>query len=125
MSAELFRKSAMQTLSSPEQLDQLLKITRPRAWIALGAIGMVIGVALLWSIFGSLPTTVAGQGVIIRTGGTANIVAIGSGVVSELKNFHVGDRIVKGQILGRIPQPVQIALLGLDLQFHCRLRNAT
>jgi NHLM bacteriocin system secretion protein len=105
MSSELFRKTAMQTLSSPEQLDQLLKITRPRAWIALGAIGVVLGAALLWSIFGSLPTTVAGQGIIIRAGGTSNIVAVGNGVVSELRNFHVGDKIEKGQILGRIPQP--------------------
>lgn len=101
----LFRESALQTLSSPEQLDQLIKITQPRSWIVLATLGCILGVTVLWSIFGSLPTTIKGPGVIIRTGGTSNIVALGNGVVTEFGNFKTGDVIHKGDIIGRVNQP--------------------
>jgi HlyD family secretion protein len=106
MSTELFRKSALATLSSPEQLDQLMKITRPRSWIALSVMALVLVVAILWSVLGSLPTSVAGNGIIMRKGGIFNIVATGNGSVSDLQDFKVGDKIKKGQILGHVAQPV-------------------
>jgi len=105
MQDELFRKSALQTLSSPEQLDQMLKITRPRAWIALSAIGAMLAATLAWSIFGTLPTRVTGQGIIMRYGGIFDIVAFGNGVITELGDFKIGEVIHKGQRLGRIAQP--------------------
>lgn len=106
MSTELFRKSALEKLSSPEQLDQLMKITRPRSWIALGAMALILAVAILWSVFGSLPTSVSGQGIIMRKGGVFDIVATGSGRISDLQDFKIGEQINKGQILGHISQPV-------------------
>lgn len=119
MPTELFRKSALETLSSPEQLDQLMKITRPRSWIALGAIALVLAVALLWSVFGSLPTSVSGQGIIMRKGGTFDIVSTGAGVISNLQDFRIGDKIKKGHILGHISQPAldqQIKAAKADLE---------
>ncbi len=106
MSTELFRKSALETLSSPEQLDQMMKVTRPRSWIALSAMALVLFGAILWSVFGSLPTSVGGSGIIIYEGGVYNIVANGSGTLSGLPNFRAGDKIKKGQTLGHLTQPV-------------------
>ncbi len=37
--AVIFRKVALERLSSPEQLDQLLQVTDPKGWLALGALG--------------------------------------------------------------------------------------
>lgn len=102
----LFRESALQNLSSPEQLDQLIKITQPRAWIVLATIGFILVVAVLWSIFGSLPTTLTGEGIIIRAGGTFDIVALGNGVVADFGDFKTGDTIHKGDIIGHVAQPV-------------------
>lgn len=106
MTSPLFRQSALQNLSSPEQLDQLIRITRPRAWIVLAALGFVLGATLLWSIFGSLPTSISGQGLIIGKGGTYNIVALGGGVVTDFGHFDTGQQIRKGQVLGHVSQPV-------------------
>lgn len=102
----LFRESALQNLSSPEQLDQLIKITQPRSWIVLTTLGFILVAAVLWSIFGSLPTTLTGEGVIIRAGGTVSIVALGSGVVTDFVDFKVGDTVHKGDIIGHVAQPV-------------------
>ena len=42
MSASFFRKSALEKLSTPEKLDQLIKVTGTKAWIALITIIVII-----------------------------------------------------------------------------------
>lgn len=106
MANPLFRETALQNLSSPEQLDQLIKITRPRAWLVLATLGFVLVVTVLWSVFGSLPSTLSGQGIIVRQGGTYNIVALGSGVIIDFEGFKTGQTIRKGQVLGHVTQPL-------------------
>lgn len=101
----LFREAAMQSLSSPDQLNQLVKVTQPYSWIALTAAGLAIAVALVWSIFGRLPTVVSGEGILIRKGGTFNIVAQGSGVVTEIADLEPGKSVTRGQLLARLAQP--------------------
>lgn len=123
----LFRESALQNLSSPEQLDQLIKITQPRSWIVLATIGFILVVAVLWSIFGSLPTTLTGQGIIIRAGGTFNNVALGNGVVTDFGDFKVGDTIRKGDIIGHVDQPVlaqQIEAAKIELDRLEKVNNS-
>ena len=106
MANPIFRETALQNLSSPEQLDQMVKITRPRAWLLLSTLGFVLVATIVWSLFGSLPSTLSGQGIIIRTGGTYNIVALGSGVVVEFEAFKTGQVVRKGQVIGRVAQPL-------------------
>jgi HlyD family secretion protein len=105
MKRELFRKTALENLSAPEQLDAALQVTKPRAWIALFALALVLAAVLTWSMLGTLPANVHGQGIIMREGGTFNIVAFGNGVITEMTELHVGDAVKKGQPLGRIAQP--------------------
>jgi HlyD family secretion protein len=105
MSNPLFRESALQSLSSPEQLDQLIKITRPRSWIALSTIGFILLATLIWSVFGTLPTNLKGAGLIIRKAGAFNIVALGNGIVTDFDELKVGDTVHKDQIIGHIAQP--------------------
>src|SRR5437588_6790713 len=98
MKTEIFRKVSIERLSSPEQLDQLLKVNSSRSWAALLAILVLLGVIVVWAFKGSIATTAPGQGVIIRTGGVLNVVSNGSGVVATL-NIKVGDRIRKNQVI--------------------------
>jgi multidrug resistance efflux pump len=106
MANPLFRESALQNLSSPEQLDQLIKITPPRAWLMLATLAFVLGAAVLWSVFGSLPSMLFGQGIIIRAGGTNNIVSSGNGVLTHFARFKPGEAVHKGQVLAHISQPL-------------------
>src|SRR5262249_6294354 len=46
-----FRKTALDRLSSSEQLDRLLQVTSPRGWIALVGLGLLLAASLLWGIF--------------------------------------------------------------------------
>ncbi len=78
MDRSIFREVALERLSSPDELDRLLRVTDTKAWIALIAAFGLIAVALVWGYQGRLPSTVSGQGVIVRTGGVLNVVAAGS-----------------------------------------------
>ena len=104
MNTAIFRKVSIERLSSPEQLDQLLKVNSLRSWVALIGILMLLGLTVVWAAQGSIATTAPGQGVIVRTGGVLNVVSSGSGVVTAL-NIKVGDRIRRDQVIARVAQP--------------------
>ena len=100
----LFRKTSLERLSSPEQLDQLMQITTPKSWIALSALGVMLVFAILWSIFGKIPTNVNGVGVLIRPGGVFSVESRGSGPIIEYY-VHTGEQVQKGQKVAHIDQP--------------------
>lgn len=101
----LFRKAALDRLSSPEQLDQLIGLTRARDWIAFLTLLCLIGLALGWSILGRVPERVKGSGILIATGGrVVDAVSVGDGTLSEIL-VPVGSRVTQGEIIARIIQP--------------------
>lgn len=71
--ADLYRKSALEKLASPEQLDRMIVLTPPTFWLAMaGAVGIILA-ALLWSVFGRLPVTVQAQGILLSTQAVAQV----------------------------------------------------
>jgi HlyD family secretion protein len=104
MARSIFRDVALERLSSPDELDRLLRVTDSKAWIAQLAIFGLIAAALVWGYKGRLPSVTSGQGVIVRRGGVLNVVAAGSGVVAQL-SVTVGDKISAGQIVAVVAQP--------------------
>lgn len=99
----LFRKAAMDKLSSPERLDVAMEITSPKGWIALFTVaGMLAGV-LVWSWFGSMPSKVDGQGILISGGTLQEIRATGSGVIQRF-DVRVNDLVQVDQVIGEIRQ---------------------
>lgn len=99
----IFRKVALERLSSPEQLDQLMQVTDPKGWLALCALGALLAAGLAWGIWGAIPTEAAGDGILLRRGGVSDLVATGSGPVQEVL-VAVGDVIAKGQPVATIHQ---------------------
>jgi HlyD family secretion protein len=99
----IFRKTSLERLSSPEQLDQLLQAVRPSGWIALASLLALLGAALLWAWFGSIPTEARGAGLLLRQGGVTDLVATGNGQIDEVL-VAVGDLVRKGQEVARIRQ---------------------
>jgi hypothetical protein len=64
MSGQLFRKTALERLSSPEELDSLMQVTNPKGWMALLALGGLVLVAVVWGFFGSVPVKATAHGVL-------------------------------------------------------------
>ncbi len=103
LSKRLFRESALERLSSPEQLDQQLQVTSPKGWIALIALWGVIAAVILWSIVGTVPTREEGRGIIVVGGGLKVVVSSGKGRLRSI-DVEVDDLIEPGDIVGTISQ---------------------
>ena len=54
----LFRKKAMNRISSPEDLTGYLRVTSPGMWIILAAVIVLLAGLFAWSAVGTLETTV-------------------------------------------------------------------
>ncbi|HEU0302038.1 MAG TPA: NHLP bacteriocin system secretion protein, partial [Longimicrobium sp.] len=98
---EIFRSVALERLSSPEQLDQLMQVTTPRGWLLLVGVGALLVTALVWGIVGSVPERIAGEGILIRSGGVLEIEASGEGRVTDVA-VRAGDVVREGQVVARI-----------------------
>ncbi|MEO8585509.1 MAG: NHLP bacteriocin system secretion protein [Acidobacteriota bacterium] len=103
-SAGLFRKSALEKLSSPEQLDVTMQVTSPMGWIALGGVSVLLVFAIVWSVVGSISIRVDGQGILIRG---ANVFEVTAGAQGRLTEVLVkpGDTVQVGQAVARMAQP--------------------
>lgn len=99
----LFTKAALEKLSSPEQLDVMMEVTKPAGWVALSAVGFLLAVVILWSIFGSIPTTVDGQGILIRGVALVDVEAKTEGSIEALK-VKVGDEVEIGEPIATVSQ---------------------
>ncbi len=100
----LFRKVALERLSSPEQLDQLMRVISPLGWLALIPLLGLILIAVLWGWFGSVATTVAGKCILISPAGLADVTSPAAGRITEAL-VRVGDTVKVNQIVARVAQP--------------------
>lgn len=98
-----FRKSALEKLSTPEKLDQLIQVTSPRAWIALCTIGIALAAAIAWGCFGRVKTKVNTAGILLG-GEVYDVVSTSQGQLLSL-SIAVGDEVRKGQVIATIDQP--------------------
>lgn len=53
----LFREKSLERVSSPEQLDDYIRVTTPSVWIVLLATVFILAGMLAWSIFGTVTMT--------------------------------------------------------------------
>ena len=103
MPKQLFRKAALDRLASPEQLDVLMEVTSPRAWIALGAVGIILLLVVIWGFFGTVPTKVDGTGILIPGEGLLSVTAGSQGRLITLA-VDEGESVSEGDPIARLSQ---------------------
>lgn len=97
--AQIYRKTAMDKISSPEQLDKALKITSPFSWLALVGLTLIVVVVVIWSIVGRIPETITAQGILTEPKGVCSVFAKESGKVIEVcvdkeQPVHIGTPVL-------------------------------
>ncbi len=50
----IFRKKSLERVTSPEQLNDYIKVTTPSVWIILAATLILIIGTLVWAVFGKI-----------------------------------------------------------------------
>jgi len=106
-SDKLFRKKALQKLSSPEQLDTVVKLIPSSGWLSLLALGLFTLVIVLWGFLGSLNYPQYGIGVIVSGDRIHSVYSTGNGIINAMA-VKVGNYVQYGQVIGRIDLPEQI-----------------
>lgn len=53
----LFREKSLQRVSSPEKLDDYIKVVTPGVWLVLTAVIILLAGVLVWASVGNVPVT--------------------------------------------------------------------
>lgn len=104
MTREIYRSAALAKLSSPDQLDQLVDVIRPRYWTALMGVAVLLVAAVVWGFVGRLSTKAEGRGAVVRAGNLMTVASLTGGQVTDLR-VKLGDSVQAGQVVARVGQP--------------------
>lgn len=59
--SSIFREKSLERVSSPEEIDDYMKVTSPGMWLVLGVVLSLLAAALFWSVTGRIETVENGQ----------------------------------------------------------------
>jgi HlyD family secretion protein len=97
----IYRREALDRLSSPEQLDRLITLTSPIGWAVLTAIAALLAAVMAWGIFGNIPTRVQGVGILVARGGQIfDAMAPGSGTLASVA--AIGTTVQQGDVVATL-----------------------
>lgn len=60
--SELFRKKSIERVTSPEQLNDYIRVSNPGVWMILAAVVILLAGVCVWGFFGRLDTKKTGIG---------------------------------------------------------------
>ena len=63
MNDSLFRKKNLERISSPEQLNDYIKVSNPSVWLIIGAMFIIAIAFSIWAFSGNITSEVSGTGV--------------------------------------------------------------
>lgn len=106
MNDKIFRKKSINRMSSPEQLNDYIKVTNPGVWMALAAIVILLVGVCVWGVFGKLETklpvaAVSQDGQTVLYVKEDNIAS-----VRENMSVYIGDETYKVTSVGAEPVAV-------------------
>lgn len=97
----LYRDKSLARLSSPEGLDEMMKVINPKSWLVLVAYISVMITGIIWGIFGHISITTEVKGQLGNLGQIKYIKLSETGRIESLK-IKNGDVVQKGQVLAVI-----------------------
>ena len=106
MNDKIFRKKSIDRMSSPEQLNDYIKVTNPGVWMALAAIVILLVGVCVWGVFGKLETKLS-VAAVSRDGQT--VLYVKEDNLSSVKgnmSVYIGDETYK--VVSVSVQPVAV-----------------
>jgi hypothetical protein len=83
METGIFRKTSLEKISSPEQLNDCIKLLQPRLWHILLGFFAILGAAGIWVFTGTIPERVSLRGVVFSENGKLALYAYTPFTVSK------------------------------------------
>jgi len=101
---KVFRERSLVGLSSPERLDQMLRIVRPKSWLLLLVAGAGLALAVVWAVLGRIPITASGTAILVRPKQVVPFQSPASGPIAAIL-VDVGANVEEGDLLARVRLP--------------------
>lgn len=109
MNTKLFRKSSIDRVNSPEQLNEYIQVTSPSMWLVLAAVILLLIGVVVWGVFGTVETTIE-TGVLVQDSrAVCYIPAEDASLVEEGMKVTVGNDTGELKALSEIPIQVDDA----------------
>lgn len=108
----LFRAQAVADAASPDRYDEPLRVLPAWTWVAGIILAAMAVTAIVWSAFVHVPIKVTGRGILLPSGGIADVVADTDGRIDQLL-ARPGERVRAGQPIAVVDQSevrLQLAL---------------
>ncbi len=97
---KIYRKKAIERLSSPEQLDKLIVIASPSVWLVVLGVIIVSASVMIWGVLGSIPTYSECGGIFYNQSTYMDVYAMSTGQV-ELQ-VEKGQEVSVGDVIAVI-----------------------
>ena len=127
MDNKVFRKISVERLSSPESLDQVMRVVPARNWIALACLFALAAVFIAWAFLGEIARQVQGSGMLspASSGAPQEAIAVfsaadGGAILAGMDAFVAfpgqNNAVIAGQVAvvlpadGEIPASISINL---------------
>ncbi len=99
--ANLYRKSSLDKLSSPDRLDCMLTVTSPLSWLGIVVAFVLCTVVIIWSFVGSIPNVIESNGIILEKTGVNSVFSERMGIVENVM-VKEGDSVKVGTAIAKI-----------------------
>ena len=112
-----FREKVMNKMFIPDDTDSLPRVTTPIGWISLLTVFVLLSALLVWAFLGQISLTIAGNGLLMSSGGITRVNAPINGMMREWL-VKDGEQVLHGQKIASIHSPeieLQIARVKNDL----------
>lgn len=96
---DLFRKGKKDKFISPEDLNSLIQIIRPKDWLGLGCLGMIVIFLFIWLFNGQITTDSIGRGLVVQKEGLLYLYSKSPGLIHSI-NLIQGQKVDKTSVIG-------------------------
>ena len=117
-----FSEKALAELSRGGRTCALTSVRARWTWILFAVVAAFFGALIWWGFFGSIVSSVSGQGILLVRGGVHPVIAGGNGMLTQL-SVRMGSQVRGEQSIGQIHNPEQFfQLRKLETEYE-RLRR--
>ncbi len=116
MNEQLFRKKSIDRVSSPEQLNEYIRVSNPGIWMVLAAIIFLLVGAIVWGVVGTLDTTLSAVAVAENGEATIYVKEADADSIESGMTVRIGDK--EGTVTEIAASPVVVDATFTDYTLH-------
>lgn len=103
----LFRQAALDKISNPDQLDQVVRVVQPIHGVGVLSVLVIVLAGFAWSILSTAPVSVRGQGILLSADGVAVVSSPSEGRIESIL-IEPGEVVQAGQMVALLRQSASL-----------------